>query len=250
MSHEPLRLNPAEGRQAPARRRRPPGRRLNAQFVCCALLLFLGAGGYYKASSLIDNTNVMMPDPPLSEIPTKLGGWRGEETQLAKKTIQVAGATSYFSRTCRNKNGVSRYLYIAHYGAPYYDLPHDPDVCLGARGWTVIGKETVILQTEAGVLPVVHALFEKNNERFAALHWYVDSGEAVPTLTSTWSKLWRLIKDVKDGERTWVFQVQIQATAGRDTELTWKASDDLAANLWPELIKHFPAEPLEEGTLR
>jgi EpsI family protein len=214
---------------------------MSRQFICCAVLLYAGAGGYYAALSKAQRASsgdVLPLAVPLKELPMKLGQWAGSELPLKEETVRTAGADAYLSRQYRNGAGQVVYLYISYYGAPYFDVPHAPDVCYVVAGWSRISTRPVELATRDGSIPAGQILFERSGERVAVQHWYVDTGR--PVRTCQWSKLIYLLGSGKQPRR-YVLQVQTSSPVLGTEESAFGGCEDLTAALWPELRRHLPA---------
>jgi hypothetical protein len=78
----------------------------------------------------------------LSQIPSRIGDWEGEDVEMDARERQMAGGAGYLNRRYVNaRTGAVRSVYLIC-GRPGPVAVHTPDVCYSGAGFEVVGEPT------------------------------------------------------------------------------------------------------------
>jgi hypothetical protein len=120
-------------------------RRSRAAFLVAGMTMLLGGLGFRSAVGWL---NVVLRKEPvpirqhLGQIPRSLGPWRaiGDDIVLDEASIEALGTPNYLNRVYEYEEGEHRgetlMLHIAYYTGMIDAVPHVPDRCFGAAGWS------------------------------------------------------------------------------------------------------------------
>jgi EpsI family protein len=178
-------------------------------------LLLLASG----AASRVIDSELRRPvsdtgPPQFAQVPLEFGPWRGVDVPLEASIVQTADADSFLCR--RYVNAARRTavtLYVAD-GVRTRDLlPHRPDVCYPAAGWTLESAAPVrVALDDGGSLPATLYVFGRgglDGRGVTVLSFFVVDGEVHPGVGRLRSAFWQVPNRVQ----------QVQMTCAQDDAL-------------------------------
>ena len=172
MSTAPLVSRESHGEKTPARMRKGAV----AGAFAAAVLLVVTQFGVEWINRRYALAEVQRPTRSLEELPLELGNWTGEDAELDSRTFQVLGTEMCINRNYRDATGHSVALHSALWTQSDSWVPHPPDACYEAAGWTITGRKTVRLKPKDGsdqsAVSVVLLSMERDGQRICALYWY------------------------------------------------------------------------------
>ena len=198
--------------------------------VLVAMVLLLGSGVGYRAVASRHAHWVAilaLPAGTLGQLPLQLSGWSGHDRPLEVRTVEILDADDYLNRVYKTGRGEAVTLFVAvrrrdvAYGVPARDLvPHRPQVCYPAHGWTPDDTFTDVIQVPDGSsLPVRILRFhrgEVETQRVTVLSYYIIDGQRSHSPSQLRPAGWR-----PKGVVRYVAQVEIargDSAAGRSAE--------------------------------
>ncbi len=214
-----------------------------ALFVAIALLVVSGVG--YRAVASRHADWIAIPPLPaggLTQLPLQVGDWSGQDSPLDARTVEILDADDHLNRVYKIRGGQGVGLFVAvrrrdvAYGVPAGDLvPHRPQVCYLAHGWTPDETYTAAMEAADGSpLPVRISRFhrgELDTQRVAVLSYYIVDGRRGHSPSEFRPSDWR-----PKGVARYVAQVEIASPddfRGRSAEGLVRA---LAADSAPEIL--------------
>ncbi len=124
-----------------------------ASAVTFALLVTAGVGHRLllpKVEAAVANAARLAR--PLTDVPLKLGPWRGEELPLEPQVSRVVNFDDEYinRRYIDEKTGRSLSLFVGYVGRPRANVGHRPDVCYAAHGSKQIRQEKITFSDPNG----------------------------------------------------------------------------------------------------
>ena len=182
-----------------------------------AVLLLVGSGaGFRVLAQRLSRPNESSPIPPgtLETFPMEVGDWIGRDIVLDERVVVATDTDDHLNRRYVLGSGQkSAGLYIA-YGVQARDLmPHRPEVCYPAQGWTLdeSDREDVSL-SDGTALPCQVLRFVKGGLSKASrtvLYYYIIDGSFFADVSSLRNRsLWG------SSHVRYVAQVQVTSTGG------------------------------------
>ena len=111
---------------------------------------------------------------PLEEIPLILDGWRGEDSKMQMKTIDILGVDDYVSRMYI-KGNFSIWVYVGYYASQKKGaLIHSPRHCYPAAGWQIIKMSKDAIKIPSKKIVVNRLLLKKGEEEQLVFYWYIE----------------------------------------------------------------------------
>ncbi len=191
---------------------------------------------------------------PFSELPLRLGDWRGEDRAMERDVLDLLKLTDYVLRvyvpdSARRPAGVFErqarqeaapvYLYVGYYGSQRTGATyHSPKNCLPGGGWVFKSIEPV-----TGVLPgrpeavVNRVVIEKGFDRQLILYWYQDRGRIV---ASEYAAKGYLILDATTRNRTDGALVRISTPVVGTEPEAFAHATAFVKQAYPALGPHLP----------
>ena len=155
--------------------------------------------------------SVPLPRGSLEKLPQVLGEWQGHPQPMKAAIIKATDTddhVSRFYRSAREPTGVS--LWIGYGGRLRDMLPHRPEVCYPANGYTLEEERHVQLKSSDGTLLPCRILYFARGglqaERVVVLNYYLVDGEYSPDVSLLRTRAMRF----QAGGR-YVVQVQISS---------------------------------------
>ncbi|MHC4233946.1 MAG: exosortase-associated EpsI family protein [Planctomycetota bacterium] len=218
------------------------GRHRVAALVALALLVASGVA-YRAVVWRVAEFFAIEPIPPgaLAVLPRQIGDWTGHDEPLDERTVVVVDADDHLARVYTSDDGEVASLFIAlrrrdvAFGVPASALvPHRPEVCYPAHGWTAGETFTAELEAADGSpSPVKIYRFERGElerERVVVLAYYIVDGRRGHSPAQLRASGWRPKGDVR-----YVAQIEIacnERVFGRPAEELIRAfAADSAADI-------------------
>lgn len=155
-----------------------------------AVAMMVASGLAYRAvADLLANWTALAPFPrgTLAELPLRIGEWVGRDDPLDERVVEVVDADDHVSRVYAKGRGEAVSLFIAlrrtdiAYGVPARELmPHRPEVCYPAHGWSPDGTHTgQVVAVDGSDVPVRILRFHRREvdiERVTVLTYCIVDG--------------------------------------------------------------------------
>lgn len=152
-------------------------------FWLLAVLLLISSGLTYRIFEKYLNIRVgpVSLPVPLSEFPTKIGGWVGRDVPISESILRVAANDDFMNRLYVNETENQwANVYIAYTATPRTMLGHRPSVCYPAGGWVHDSTREAELVSNAGInVPCLVHRFHKPSpsyEETVVLNFYIVNG--------------------------------------------------------------------------
>lgn len=143
-------------------------------------ILLLGTS---LVASLPARTEVIPQREPLALFPMDFKGWRGIPQTLDRDSLDTLGPTDYLLADYTNEASIGKPLnvYIAYYGSQRAGkLPHSPQLCLPAGGWSIISQSIINLPlTDGGSINANRFVIEKRGTRQVVYYWFEQRGRRI-----------------------------------------------------------------------
>lgn len=156
--------------------------RWGQRFALWVALGMVITGGLYQRWFMHADAAVARIEPlgeeALARLPLEIAGWMGRDYRLPEEVVAISDTQAHLSRVYRASGGGEVYLYVG-YGVELRDLmPHRPEVCYTAAGWTQENSETVEIPAPSGEkLPCRIERFLMGGSRATVLSFYLVNGQ-------------------------------------------------------------------------
>jgi len=111
---------------------------------------------------------------PLKEIPLILNGWRGRDSKMQMRTIDILGVDDYISRIY-TKGNFSIWVYVGYYDTKKKGaLIHSPRHCYPAAGWQIIKMSKDTIKIPSKKIVVNRLLLKKREQEKLIFYWYIE----------------------------------------------------------------------------
>ena len=116
---------------------------------------------------------VILPQKGLNSLPLEIGEWKGEDSELDPKVFPFLGTNHTVNRIYQGPKGRSFSVHTALWPDLESLLPHPPQACYTAAGWT-LGEEKTVEITTPTAPPIKARLFsiKRENRKMKVLYWY------------------------------------------------------------------------------
>ena len=116
---------------------------------------------------------------PLKGVPLTLDSWRGRDSKLQMRTIDILGVDDYISRVY-TKGDLSIWVYVGYYASQKKGaLIHSPRHCYPASGWQIIKMTKDTIEIPSKKIVVNRLLLKKGEEEKLVFYWYVERGRII-----------------------------------------------------------------------
>ncbi|HYB61894.1 MAG TPA: EpsI family protein [Methylomirabilota bacterium] len=202
-----------------------------------SIVCFLLAGGAVTLHSLKRQRTAALHHP-LTEFPTVIGSWRGEDRPFTADLVQEIGADDYINRIYRG-DAQPVELYVGFYSDERFgDAMHSPKNCLPGAGWEPVRSALVqIGWAEGRPLLVNEYLVEKPNNRDLVLYWYQAHGRVVAS--EYLAKFW-LVADALKRRGADGAMIRVWTTAADGDASAEHRALDFAQSAYQQLSKFLP----------
>jgi len=150
-------------------------------------ILFVLLAATFTTLHLRGDTDRVPPTPPLSLMPSTIGGWTAQDYPLDSETLAVLGDGRFLNRVYNNVGPggkpveASVSLFIGYFPTQRSGQSiHSPQNCLPGSGWSFLSSQVVNLPTADGKpYPVGEYLIGNAGEKQVVLYWYLAHGRSV-----------------------------------------------------------------------
>jgi exosortase D (VPLPA-CTERM-specific) len=112
----------------------------------------------------------------LSEFPSSVGGWHGEQRSMEEKFINELDLSDYLITDYRNGENRTVNLYVAYYGSQRKgESIHSPATCMPGAGWFFRqsgSAQVPVRLDERNALPVKRAYMQKGDFKQLSYFWF------------------------------------------------------------------------------
>ncbi len=117
---------------------------------------------------------------PLETIPLQINGWKGINSRIDKRTLNILGVDDYIFREYEKK-GQRLFVYVGYYKSQKKGaLVHSPKHCYPGAGWDIITSEIVNLEISPNKrLRINKLLIRRGLEKQVVLYWYYERGRII-----------------------------------------------------------------------
>lgn len=183
------------------------------------------------------NTPVQLPIS-LSEFPTEIADWVGQDVSIPDNVIRIAGSDDYFYRIYRHKStGHWVNVYVSYSGRPRTMVGHRPEVCYGAAGWICDGTISSEFQrTDYQSAPCQIHRFRKPGpygSEVVVLNYYILNGQIMNSESGFSGIAWRT-PNIAGNPARYVAQVQIISVLESQVRLAAQNMTDLICDFLPD----------------
>ena len=150
-------------------------------------ILFVLLAATFTTLHLRGDTDRVPPTPPLSLMPSTIGGWTAQDYPLDSETLAVLGDGRFLNRVYSNVGPAGKpveasvSLFIGYFPTQRSGQSiHSPQNCLPGSGWSFLSSQVVNLPTADGKpYPVGEYLIGNAGEKQVVLYWYLAHGRSV-----------------------------------------------------------------------
>ncbi len=130
---------------------------------------------------LFARTTPVLTQEHLSQLPLRLGPWRGQDTPIEARIVAAIGVDSYLNRVYVDPAGQPVELYIAFYANQRTDKwVHSPKDCIPGTGWEPVRAGTAGVDVPGRGLVVVNRyVIEKGLDHRLVFYWYQGRGRVM-----------------------------------------------------------------------
>ena len=133
------------------------------------------------------DTDRVPPTPPLSLMPSTIGGWTAQDYPLDSETLSVLGDGQFLNRVYTNLGPAGKpaeipvSLFIGYFPTQRSGQSiHSPQNCLPGAGWAFLSSKVINLPTADGrPYPVGEYLIGNAGQKQVVLYWYLAHGRSV-----------------------------------------------------------------------
>ena len=183
-----------------------------------ALILVVASGLTYRVLAFrlkqIAQTPIVLP-MPLSNFPTKVGTWTGQDVPIPQNIQRVASNDDFINRLyINNLNNEWVNVYVAYTARPRTMLGHSPEICYVGGGWVHDSTQPAQVVSKAnGTIPCLIHSFHRPSpeyEQITVLNFYIVNGQ-LTTDESVFSGLGWRTPNISGNQARYVTQVQISS---------------------------------------
>jgi EpsI family protein len=150
-------------------------------------ILFVLLAATFTTLHLRGDTDRVPPTPPLSLMPSTIGGWTAQDYPLDSETLAVLGDGRFLNRVYSNLGAAGKpveasvSLFIGYFPTQRSGQSiHSPQNCLPGSGWSFLSSQVINLPTADGKpYPVGEYLIGNAGEKQVVLYWYLAHGRSV-----------------------------------------------------------------------
>ncbi|MEA5112580.1 MAG: VPLPA-CTERM-specific exosortase XrtD [Geobacteraceae bacterium] len=156
-----------------------PATALKQSAVAIALLLVTLAASYG-----IDFREKTPLVKPFSSLPLQIGEWKGTQTAMEQKFLDVLKLSDYAMIDYRNPTGREINFYVAYNSSQSKgEATHSPGTCLPGSGWDFRESGAASIPESAGTtMQVSKAFMEKSGVRQLVYYWFPQRGRILTNL--------------------------------------------------------------------
>ena len=173
---------------------------------------------------------------PLKGVPLILDSWRGRDSKLQMRTIDILGVDDYISRVY-TKGDLSIWVYVGYYASQKKGaLIHSPRHCYPAAGWQIIKMTKDAIEIPSKKIVVNRLLLKKGEEEKLVFYWYIERGRII---TNEYKAKFYLIFDRIFRQRSNGALIEFSAPVIYSIDNTARIEKDFIRVFYPILEKFF-----------
>jgi hypothetical protein len=206
-----------------------------------AILLLISAGTTYRV--LASRLNLLVDVPiklsvPLSDFPTIVGKWTGNDAPLHLNIQRAAGNDDFINRLYIDKQSNKWVnIYIAYTARPRTMLGHRPQVCYPAGGWVHDSTEgSEIVSNKGKHIPCLIHRFHmpgENYQEIVVLNYYIVNGQLTSDESVFSGVGWRT-PNIEGDPARYTAQVQISSLLENSVLTAARDMTDLILDFFPD----------------
>ena len=178
----------------------------------------------------------------LSGFPLELGLWRGQETPLDAKVVEILKVDDYLNRVYTHAATGHRPLqfYVGYYGSQRQGATyHSPKNCFPGSGWEIVQSERAQVPLSSQLATVNKVTIQKGLDRFLVLYWYLDRGRIISS--EYWAKFY-LVWDAMTRNQTHgaLLRVSIPLSYGESVDQAFQDGQSFVQEIFPYLGDYLP----------
>jgi EpsI family protein len=209
-------------------------------WVLTVLLLVVSGVVYRCAASFLDRVagTPITLEKPLSSFPVQVGQWKGQEVEISKSVLKVAGNDDYLSRLYINEStGKWASVYVAYTARPRTMRGHRPQACYPSAGWISDSSDKSQFTTAGGrVVDCLIHRFHKpapDSSEVVIVNFYILNG----TVTNDEDKFTGVkfrTPNIAGNAARYVAQVQISSVVENSVRAAAAELADLIISFFPD----------------
>lgn len=207
----------------------------NLYFAVIVVLLVLT--GIYGRT--LAHTERVPMETKLSQVPERIGAWRGEFVAFAPEMIEKLGADDVLSRAYRDPEGKTLWLYIGYYRSQKSGAQiHSPLHCYPGSGWSPVLHEVVPIRLQDTVMHINKLLIQRGTEERMVAYWYQSQDKVIASelLQRLNLIMTAFQKHRTDGSLVRVSMVIHDNTPDRD----WETMVSFIQEIYPQVMTYLP----------
>ncbi len=204
--------------------------------ACIVAVLLVAASAYATGAG---RTEVPVARQELAHLPSRLGVWRGVDTEaLADDIVVKLGVDDYVSRRYVRADAPPVALYVGYYHSQRQgDTIHSPQNCLPGAGWQPVESGRHVLGSGDSAVEVNRYVISKGLNQQVVFYWYQGRGR---TIANEYANKFFLMLDAARLGRTNGALVRIIAPVVSTPAAATAELNQFAAALLPQLTPHLP----------
>lgn len=212
------------------------GERLLTIALCVGLGL-AGAGAWW-----LTLRSPLRPDPSsLEGLPLVIGRYQAETIAVEDIVESILNASYNVQRAYHPPLGEVVWLYLGYYSTARGGTPeHTPRACYSAHGWEVIHSATLVRDVETGRVANEYVVELADHQRLV-LFWY-QSFRSQDLLSTLALRLDHIQGQLSEGRGDGALVRLSTPIRDGDRDTARSRLLSFAAQLSPELIRHWPSE--------
>lgn len=141
------------------------------------IVVLVVVAAVYGGSAFI-NRGLGLPDvalPPVDfgTMPMNFGVWRGQDEKLADDVFKAVGHDMLVNRSYKPGNGLPISLHCAVFKDQTVGINHNPKLCYGLSGWTLVSDEAWPIKMNDGrTVPINFLTWEEGGKQVRVIYWF------------------------------------------------------------------------------
>jgi EpsI family protein len=131
----------------------------------------------------VHSSENVLPNKPLSNFPTRIDEWSGNEQRFDQKIYEVLGVDDSYLATYSTPDGKEVQLYIGFYRSQKEgDIIHSPKNCMPGAGWKIVKSSIEVLDVPETVykkFKVIKLTTKNGIHEQMVLYWYQSRGRVI-----------------------------------------------------------------------
>lgn len=207
----------------------------NLIFFIAMVILILGI----FSMEILSRQKEIFPKRALGKIPLALDGWRGRESKLEIRTLDILGVDDYISRIY-TKDGFPLWVYVGYYASQKEGaLIHSPRHCYPGAGWEILESSEEAIKVPPKEIIVNRLLLKRGLEEKVVFYWYRERKRIV---TNEYKAKFFLIFDRIFRQRSNGALIEVSGPVFDSIEDSVRLEKEFIRLFYPVLEDYFPKE--------